>query len=374
MTRYAELQAITNFSFLRGASHGEELIAQAKALGIEAIGVADRNTLAGVVRAHLAAKSEGLRLIVGARLDLKDAPSLICYPIDRAAYGRLCRLLSLGQGRAKKGQCSLVLADVAEHAEGQIFIALAPDDWDWREAARAGASAQIVRFSVASEQNEGPPPQTFEAALARIKAALSPAPLYLAASHRYRGDDRARIAALAAIAERRGAPLIATNDVIYHAPHRRPLQDVLTCVREKTTIREAGFRLNANAERHLKRPSEMARLFKGYEAALSRTLEIVDACRFSLDELVYEYPEEPTPPGKTPQAHLEALTWEGAAAFFPDGVPEKVAAQIERELALIADLDYAPYFLTVHDIVAFARSKDILCQGRGSAANTAVSY
>ncbi len=374
MTRYAELQAITNFSFLSGASHGEELVARAKALGIEAIGVADRNTLAGAVRAHIAAKSEGLRLIVGARLDLEDAPSLICYPTDRSAYGRLCRLLSLGQGRAKKGQCSLRLADVAEHAEGQIFIALAPDDWDWRETARASASGQIVRFNAASEQNEALPPQTFETSLARIKAALSPAPLYLAASHRYRGDDRARIAALAAIAERSGAPLVATNDVIYHAPHRRPLQDVLTCVREKTTIREVGFRLNANAERHLKRPSEMARLFKGHEDAIVRTLEIVQACRFSLDELVYEYPEEPTPLGKTPQAHLVDLTWKGAAAFFPEGVPEKVAAQIERELALIADLDYAPYFLTVNDIVAFARSKDILCQGRGSAANSAVCY
>ncbi len=210
--------------------------------------------------------------------------------------------------------------------------------------------------------------------LQHVKAALAPAPLYLAASHSYRGDDRARIAALAEIAERRATPLVATNDVLYHASHRRPLQDVLTCIREHTTISEAGLKLEANSERHLKRPSEMARLFKGFEAALGRTLDIMGACRFSLDELVYEYPDEPVPPGKDPQTHLEDLTWEGAAHRFPDGLPAKVRATIERELKLIAELNYAPYFLTVHDIVLYARSRGILCQGRGSAANSAVCY
>jgi len=372
--RYAELQVTTNFSFLRGASHGEELVAQAKALGLEAIAVTDRNTLSGVVRAHTAAKEVGLKLIVGARLDLQDAPSLLCLPRDRQAYGRLSRLISLGQMRAKKGECTLSLDDVAQHAEGQIFIALAPDDWNWREL-QAASTADIIPFrGKGGSCAEAQKTKSFEADLRRVKTAIEGSPLYLAASHSYRGEDRARIAALHALAERCATPLIATGDVLYHAAHRRPLQDVLTCVREKTTVADAGLQLEANAERHLKAPHEMARLFKGYEDALARTLEIADACRFSLDELVYEYPDEPTPPGKSPQAHLEDLTWEGARWRFPDGIPEKVRALIARELALIGELNYAPYFLTVHDIVSFARAQGILCQGRGSAANSAVCY
>ena len=439
---YAELNVTSNFSFLRGASHADELVAQAKVLGLEAIAVTDRNTLSGIVRAHVAAKEAGLRFIVGARLDLEDGLSLLCYPRDRKAYGRLCRLLSLGQGRAEKGKCILSLADVAAHAEGNIFIALPPDGWDWREVARdpvppSPASAKILPFALrtespspsrggvrgggspekcgggtvqsvnsqvsaiasdtcaqpqASRQALHPTPDPspsrggernaapsehdlpFEQVLKRMKSALGSAPLYLAASHTYRGDDRARLGALSELARRCGSALIATNAVLYHAPHRRPLQDVLTCVREHTTISEAGLRLEANAERHLKRAAEMARLFQGYEDALSRTLDIMDACRFSLDELVYEYPDEPVPPDKTAQGHLEDLTWEGAAHRFPDGVPEKVHATLNRELKLIAELNYAPYFLTVHDIVTFARSRDILCQGRGSAANSVVCY
>ncbi len=409
---YAELQVTTNFSFLRGASHAEELVAQAKVLGLTAIGVADHNTLAGVVRAHVAAKDAGLRLLVGARLDVQDGLSLLCYPKDRAAYGRLCRLLSLGQGRAEKGKCILTLADVAAHAEGQIFIALVPADWDWRDAsapAEAGR-AQIIELDavrkifssprflreegwgegrplapvvtgphpnplpVCAIERDGESGVKLGSALTRMKVALVSAPLYLAASYAYRGDDRARIAALAAVAKICGTPLVATNAVLYHAAHRRPLQDVLTCVREKTTINEAGLRLEANAERHLKAAREMARLFHGFEAALARTHEIVEACRFSLDELVYEYPDEPVPPGLSAQVHLAALTWEGAAHRFPDGLPDKVKTTIERELALISDLDFAPYFLTVHDIVSFARSRGILCQGRGSAANSVVCY
>ena len=445
---YAELQVTTNFSFLRGASHAEELVAQAKVLGLSAIAVTDRNTLAGVVRAHVAAKEAGLRLIIGARLDLADAPSLLCLPTDRQAYGRLCRLLSLGQARVEKGKCQLYLADVAALSEGQIFIALPPEDWDWREVTAivdaepsAAPSGQVftfrkkvsdspgltpgkngatvsdpegqtpsggTSFSLGRRWSEGPdegalaglvnksltcPPllgatrradilsrsgrgtsYDLQSSLRRIKSALGAAPVYLAASHIYRGEDRARTGALNALAKRCGTPLVATNDVLYHTPHRRPLQDVLTCIREHTTINEAGFKLNANAERHFKRPREMARLFKGYEDAVARTNEIVAACRFCLDELVYEYPDEPVPPGKSPQAHLEELTWEGAANRFPDGVPEKVRTTIVRELKLIAELNYAPYFLTVHDIVAFARSVGILCQGRGSAANSVVCY
>jgi error-prone DNA polymerase len=347
LPRYAELDVTTNFSFLRGGSHPEELVATAKALGLEAIAVTDVNTLAGVVRAHLAAKEVGgIKFIVGVRLDLKDTPSLLAYPRDRAAYGRLCRLLTLGQRRAEKGECILYLDDVAAHAEGLIFIALPSDE---------GTTAR------------------FESQLQHIKTAIG-GRLYLSARHSYRGDDRARIAALAALGQRTGIPIVATNGVLYHAPHRRPLQDVLTAIREKCTVAEAGLRLEANAERHLKSARDMARFFAGHEDALARTIEITQACSFSLDELKYEYPDEPVPEGKTPQSHLEDLTWEGAAWRFPGGIPEKVRDTLQKELALIAELNYARYFLTVHDIVHYARSQGILCQGRGSAANSAVCY
>jgi error-prone DNA polymerase len=362
MTRYAELDVTTNFSFLRGGSHPEELVATAKALGLEAIAVTDRNTLAGVVRAHLAAKEVGIRFVLGARLDLKDAPNLLAFPRDRAAYGRLCRLLTLGQRRAEKGQCTLFLDDVAAHAEGLILIALPPDD--------------LPVTSPGWEKHDNAINQHgFEVELERIKTALgAQATLYLAANHAYRGDDRARINALAQLADRANLGLVATGAVLYHAPHRRQLQDVLTCIREKCTIHEAAFRLEANAERHLKAPHEMARLFRDHEDALERTVEIVQACTFSLDELRYEYPDEPVPQGKTPQSHLVDLTWEGARWRYPGGIPDKVRATLEKELALIEELDYARYFLTVHDIVHYARGRGILCQGRGSAANSAVCY
>ena len=371
---YAELNVTTNFTFLRGGSHAEELVATAKALGLSAIAVTDRNTLAGVVRAHLAAREVGLQLIVGARLDLSDAPSLLCLPTDREAYARLSRLLTLGQRRAEKGKCLISLADVAAHAEGQIFIALAPEPWDWREILprEKDEGAEIVPFPLAKG---GAPPVGFRGELLRLRGSLTlAAGLYLAASHTHRGEDRARIAALARLADETHLPLVATGAVLYHTPERRALQDVLTAIREKTTVAAAGFRLEANAERHLKSAAEMRRLFRGHEDAVARTLEIAGRCRFSLDELVYEYPDEPVPQGKTPQGHLEDLAWEGAQWRYPDGVPGKIRALIARELALIASLRYAPYFLTVHDIVSFARSRGILCQGRGSAANSAVCY
>ncbi len=355
---YAELQVTTNFTFLEGGSHAEELVATAKALGISAIAVTDRNTLAGVARAYLAAKEADIRLIVGTRLDLTDAPSLLCLPTDRAAYGRLSQLLTAGKRRAAKGQCLIDLADVAAHAQGQIFLALPPPDWDWRQM----------------REEKRRDPTLFAANLVRMRQALAPAPLYLAVSHRYRGEDLARIAALAALASRCGTPLVATNDVLYHAPHRRPLQDVLSAIRGKCTVAQAGLTLEANAERHLKAPREMARLFAGHEEAIARTLAIMEACSFSLKELVYEYPDEPIPPGKTPQGHLEDLTREGATWRYPGGVPDKIVAVLRKELDLIAQLQYAPYFLTVHDIVHYARSAGILCQGRGSAANSAVCY
>ncbi|MEL6257900.1 MAG: error-prone DNA polymerase [Pseudomonadota bacterium] len=347
MSGYAELQVTTNFSFLRGASHADELVRAAKAEGLSAIAVTDHNSLAGAVRMHSAAKEHGVRLVVGARIDPVDGPSFLCFPTDRAAYGRLSRLIAEGKmpKDVAKGDCRITLAQIKAAAEGQIFIALSPERLD----------------------------AAFEATLSRL-AAVWPGRLYLAASFRYRGRDRERLALLAGLGARAGAPLVATNDVLYHGPERRPLQDVMTCIRERTTIQEAGFRLEANGERHIKSPAEMTRLFKGFEPALARTLEIVERCRFSLDELAYEYPDEPVPPGKTPQEHLEDLAWAGADDRYPGGAPNDVVDQIRKELGLIAHLNYAPYFLTVHDIVAWARAQGILCQGRGSAANSAVCF
>jgi error-prone DNA polymerase len=271
--------------------------------------------------------------------------SLLVFPTDRAAYGRLSQLISLGQRRAEKGRCRLWLEDVLAHGEGQIVVALPPDH----------------------------PDVSFPDFLGRLRQGLS-GPVYLAAQHLHRGDDAARIEALAGLAEACGTPLVATGDVLYHTPERRPLQDVLSCIREHCTIDQAGFRLEANAERHLKPPSEMARLFRRWPEALERTLEIAEACRFSLDELAYEYPIDPAPDGLTVQEHLEQLTWQGARRRYPEGIPDKVEKLLEHEFALIAELDYAPYFLTVFDIVRYADSKGILCQGRGSAANSAVCY
>ena len=345
MTRYAELAVTTNFSFLHGASHAEELVLQAVSLGLDGIGVADRNTLAGVVRAHLAAKEYGLRLAVGARLVPADGPEMLCYPTDRAAYGRLSKLLSEGKLRAEKGGCLIHVEDILRASDGQIFIFLPPEK----------------------------PDEDFFALLERL-AENRPNAVYLGVNFRFRGRDRERIARLADQAARVGVPIVAINDVLYHHPERRPLQDVVTCIREHCSIEQAGYRLEANSERHLKPPTEMARLFKGFEPAIHRTVDILDRCRFSLDELSYHYPDEPVPPGKTPQKHLEDLTWAGADWRYPAGVPDGVRKALKKELELIAGLDYAPYFLTVHDIVAWARSEGILCQGRGSAANSAVCY
>ena len=342
---YAELQAISNFSFLRGASHPEELVLRAKTLGLAALALADRNTLAGVVRAHIAAKEVGLRFLVGARLDFTAAASVLAFPTDRAAYGRLSQLLTNGKRRAPKGECHLQLDDLFAFGAGQRLIALPPDRID--EAFAAQLKELSRRF---------------------------PGAVYLAASHLYRGDDRKRIARLGQLADAAATPLIATNDVLYHVPERRALQDVLTCIREGCTIAEAGFRLEANAERHLKPPEEMARLFRDRPDAVARTLELVRDCRFSLDELKYEYPAEPVPENRTPQEELARLVALHLPDRYPDGAPLKVQKLIAKEMALIAERDYARYFLTVYDIVKYAKEKQILCQGRGSAANSAVCY
>ena len=342
---FAELAVTTNFSFLRGASHAAEFVAMARALGISALGVADRNTLAGVVRAHVAAKEVGLRLLVGARLVLVDGMEIIAYPKTREAYGRLSSMLSHGKLKARKGECHLTLEDVIAAGSDHVFIVIPP----FRETS------------------------AFEAVLIRLGEVWR-GRVFLAARFTFGGQNRERIARLAELGARCGAPIVATNDVLYHDAGRRPLQDVMTCIREHCTIETAGFRLEANAERYLKSPEEMARLFRGFEGALARTAEIADQCRFSLDELAYEYPDEPVPEGKNPQEHLADLTWAGADWRYPWGVPDKIRTQLEKELGLIAELNYAQYFLTVHDIVAWARAQGILCQGRGSAANSAVCY
>ena len=346
---YVELHCKTNFSFLEGASFADELVAQAHALGLKALGVTDRNTLAGVVRAHVAAKETGLPLLIGAEIVPDDAPPLLLYPMDRLAYGRLARLITLGCRRAEKGECRLTLQDVAEHAPGQIAIAIPPRD--------------IRAFRTWTDQS-----------LTFVKEAFG-SRLYTAIELHHGPHDGERRERLTAFSKNQGIPLVAANDVHYHANQRRMLQDVLVCIREGCTLESAGNRLLPNAERRLKSADEIqAILGSGSAVWLARTLEIADACRFSLDELRYEYPEELAPAGQTPMAHLTELSWIGACERWPQGTSDKVRKQIVHELNLIADMKYEAFFLTVHDIVRFARSRGILCQGRGSAANSAVCY
>ncbi len=409
--RYAELQATTNFSFLEGGSHPHELVVRAAELGLSAVAITDRNSLAGVVRAHLAARElrsssakrdsaaeeSDVKLVVGCRLSFRDgSPDLLCYPQDRAAYGRLCRLLTVGKsdrvfkqkeanapplswpgltrpsspknaglaivnqdGRVKrghdaeipKGECHLSIEDFLAFSEGQIAALLPPDD------------------VFQSAENA----QAFQARLADLAERLK-GRVYLAASWRFHGDDAKRLSRLAALGRAARVPLIATNDVLYHDPARCRLQDVLTCIRDTCTIDKAGFRLARNAERHLKSAAEMARLFADHPDAIANTIELASRCTFSLKELTYEYPDEIAPNGEDPQARLERLTWEGLKRRYPEGAPVPVIEQIRHEFELVARLKYAPFFLTVEDIVRFARGKNILHQGRGSAANSAVCY
>jgi error-prone DNA polymerase len=348
MSEYAELQVSSNFSFLRGASHPQELMEAAAVSGLKAIALTDRDTLSGVVLAHSFLKQNpdsGTRFILGCRLDLSNGASLLCYPTNRASYGRLTRLLTLGKRRAAKGACDLSLADVAEHSEGQQLILPFP-------AVLNEAAAVHIRTC----------------------AAMFPGRVHLALTHSCRGDDRRWIQTVAGFARTTGVPTVVTNDVLYHARERKPLQDVVTCIREGCMLRDAGFRLQANAERDLKSPKQMRQLFSAYPDALEATLEIADACRFSLDELRYEYPEEIVEPGMSPFQDLERRAWAGAAWRYPDGVSDAVSKQIRHELQLIEEREYAPYFLTVHEIVKFATRQGILHQGRGSAANSVICY
>ncbi|WGR62944.1 DNA polymerase III subunit alpha (plasmid) [Paracoccus ferrooxidans] len=343
---YVELAVTSAFSFLHGASHPRELALAAHLMGYDALGIADLNSLAGVVRLHAAAKKLQLRPVIGARIVLADGTAFLAYPTDRAAYGRLAALITKGQRHdldgkwQQKGRCDLSLDDLAAHAQGMRLVWLPGEDL----SPLPGLAARLPQLS------------------------------HVATSWLYRGDDRARINRLDRGARASGLSIVAVNDVHYHAPDRRPLQDVMTCIREGTTIVEAGLLLAQNAERYLKPPAEMVRLFSDWPHAIRATREIADSCCFSLDELQYEYPKETVPAGLTPQQHLEDLTWRCARRRYPDGIPPQVQATIRKELDLIARKEYAQYFLTIHEIVRFAHDAAILHQGRGSAANSAVCY
>lgn len=349
--KYTELQVTSNFTFLRGGSHPEEIIEQAAVLGHKAVAITDRNTLAGIVRAHVAAREKQIRLIPACRLDLLDGPSLLAYPTNQSAYANLSALLTEGNIRAEKGECHLYRTDVYNYATGLKLIVVPPVSLN-------------ADFDFQPE---------FISALEEYKEALGDC-LHLAASFSYQADDHKKLFRLSQLETRLGIPMVATNDVHYHGPERRELQDILTCIREKCTINNAGFKLHQNAERHLKTVAEMRRLFRQYPGAIHQTQEIAAACQFSLDELKYLYPEEITSKGRTPMEELVYLTWKGAHEHWGEDIPQNIKETIDKELEFIGRKDYASYFLTVYDYVREARSRGILCQGRGSAANSVVCY
>ena len=347
---YAEFAVTTNFSFLRGASDPEELVLRAKQLGLSGIGIADRNSVAGAVKAFNMAKAQDMRLAVGARLIFADGtPDILAYPSDRTAWGRLTRLLSRGKLRAEKGDCILYLSDLLEWIEGLNLIVMPP--------ARSDA-------------------QKISTLLARLKQHASKQSIWLATGFLYRGDDYRRMRKIADIAQENSIPLIATNDVLYHDPQRRMLQDVITCIREHVTIDGAGQMLTLNAERHLKPPQEMKRLLADFPQAIVQTQIFLDQCRFSLRQLrETAYPHE-AEANKDPQETLVALAKAGFKKRFGDNPRCDIRKILKRELQIIGEMNYAPFFLTVYNIMEFAKSRPepILCQGRGSAANSTICY
>jgi error-prone DNA polymerase len=346
---YAELAVTTNFTFLTGASHPEEMVRSAAALGHQAAAIADTNSLAGIVRAHVAAKEAGIPLAIGCRVVLRHPAGLqiLAYAASREGYTNLCRLLTRGRRRAPKGECDLDLHDLMEHATGLLAVVLPPTRLD----------------------------DDFISVLSGLTDVFRDDRLSLGVQREYGPDDAGRISQLRMLSEHVGVPLAAWNDVHHNMPERRLLQDVVTCIRHGCSIEQAGLRLHGNAERHMKPPREMARLFRAVPRALQRSVAIAErASAFSLDELRYEYPVEPCPPGVQPIRYLAELTRIGAEQRYPAGVPDAVWSTVQHELALIEELNYPAYFLTCHDIVRFARSQGILCQGRGAAANSAVCY
>ncbi len=347
---YAELHCLSNFSFLRGAAHPEELVERAKTLGYAALALTDECSFSGIVRAHVAAKNAGLPLVIGSEVTLGDGTQLVLLATDRASYGDLSQLITRGRRSAEKGSYALTRDDVEAFAAGLLALWVPPDPARPADSGNDGALA-----------------------IARWVAAVFPGRAWIAVELFARSGDPARLAHCAALARATGLPQVAAGDVHMHVRARRSLQDALTAIRVKRPLAECGYALHPNGERHLRSRARLASIYP--PALLAETVAIAERCRFSLDELRYEYPEEIVPPGRTPASHLRQLTDEGLARRYGEsGCPPEVRELIEHELALIAELGYEPYFLTVHDIVAFARSRGILCQGRGSAANSAVCY
>ena len=374
---YAELHCKTNFSFLEGASHPDELVQRARELGLSALAITDRHSLAGVVRAHAAAREIGLPLLIGAEVWPVDAPPAVLLAQDRAGYGRLARLLTLGRRAAPKGECWLRFAQVAEHSPGLLAAVFTPSATQLRQPrALPPADWQAAGPTAPFEPGAGGPPRREPptvAALAGYREAFGDRAALLAELHRG-PDDRRWLARLEARAKAAAIPLLAGNDVHYHDRGRRPLQDVLTAIRLRAPVATLGDQLFPNAERCLKGPAEMAALFAHAPDLVARTAEFAQRCHFSLAELRYEYPEELCPAGRTPLEQLRELSWRGARDRYPHGIPERVSRLLEHELALIAELNYEAYFLTVWDLVRFANERGILCQGRGSAANSVVCF
>ena len=364
---YAELHCKSNFSFLEGASHPDELVARSVDLGLSALAITDRNTLAGVVRMHAAAKPAGLKLLVGAEIWLQDAPPVVLLAQNRAGYGRLARLITRGRRAAPKGECHLRFDDVATDAEG-LLAGVLPQVAGW-----PGIAPTVLTTPSPTPGATTSAPPDPSGWLARYREVFDDR-AYLFVDRHLSPDDDRRLNRLQRWGAQAGVPLVATNDVHYHVPERRFLQDVLTAIRLGEPVAALGDRLFPNAERHLKSPGQIADLFRQTPELVPRTQEIVSRCHFSLDELRYEYPEELSPPGQTPREFLQRLVWEGAHTRYPDGVPPRVEDLLRHELTLIADLNYEAYFLTVWDLVRFARSRGILCQGRGSAANSVVCF
>ncbi|MBH1992646.1 MAG: error-prone DNA polymerase [Sphingomonadaceae bacterium] len=408
MRGFAELVATTNYSFLRGASHPSDMVGEAMALGLSAIGIADRNIVAGVVRAYVAlrdapekaranlmeekaargeklALSEAeeaqcltdLRLLVGSRLVFADGtPDIVAYPATRHGWGRLTRLLTCGNLKAVKGDCILTFADLIEYLDDLLLIVLPTATAEVQTAhkkpvdyAFADDAGPLLRL-VAPDAPIG-----LDEVLARLVTA-APGRVWLGAAMGYRGDDARRLAGLAVAAQAAGVPLLATNDALYAGPEQRPLHDVLTCIRRGCTIATAGRTLEANAERHLKSEAQMRRLFRDHEQAVDETLRFIARVRFTLDDLRYEYPHEPVPEGRKPMTWLHHLVKQAAHDRYGAVLPPKVRALLAEEFRLIRKRGYAYYFLTVHDLVRFARTREppILCQGRGSAANSIVCF
>ncbi|MFY9256990.1 MAG: PHP domain-containing protein, partial [Fuerstiella sp.] len=355
---YAELHCRTNYSFLEGASHADELVAAAKAQGHTALAITDRNTLAGVVRAHVAAREAGLKLLIGAEIVPEDGAAAVLLATDRAAYGRLSQLITVGRRRAPKGECRLKISDIAEYSEG--LLCCVPLSTESQQ--RFSNTFQPAANAEVSERQ-----------LQQYQTIFGDRCYALAELHRG-PNDAARLDRWLKLCHRLNLPIAAANDVHYHETARRPLHDVVTAIRCGKSLQQLGHELHPNGERYLKPAAELLKQFFGRQELLQRTIEIANRCHFSLDELRYEYPEEIVPDGFTPDEYLATLTWTGAKKRYPDGVPDKVRELIQYELKLIAEMNYEAYFLTVYDIVRFARSKGILCQGRGSAANSVVCF